>query len=138
MEKPHFLGKRGLYGGFVCVILLRIAFELAFHFLTRRGLEVLRVIHRFSVFSDGSELDRSQTGGPASRKAGKAQQLSPCWDASVPPAQQPGDLQGWREVALLQPEEQKSFESKGHAASGEPRSSRPAAPAHGALSVPSY
>lgn len=94
MKKPNILGKRGMYGGFVCVILLRIAFELVFQFLSRRGLGVLRIIHRFSVFSGGSELERSQTGGPESRKAGKAQQLSPCWDASLPPVRRPGDLAG--------------------------------------------
>lgn len=32
MEKPNFLGKWGLYGGFVCVILLQTAFELVFQF----------------------------------------------------------------------------------------------------------
>lgn len=65
-----------MYGGFLCVILLQIAFELVFQFLTRRGLGVLQIIHCFSVFSDGSELERSETGDPMSRKAGKAQQLS--------------------------------------------------------------
>lgn len=40
-------------------------------------------------------------------------------------------------MILLQPEEQKSFGSKVRAARGEPRSSHPAAPAHGTLSVPS-
>lgn len=43
--------------------------------------------------------------------------------------------QGWREMTLLQPEEQKSFGGKVRAARGEPCSSHPAAPAHDALSV---
>lgn len=88
-EKPNLLGKWGTYGGFVCVILLQIAFELVFQFLTR----VLRIIHHFSVFSDGSELERSQTGGSASRKAGKASaavSVLGCARPSCPAAGRPG------------------------------------------------
>jgi len=41
MEKPNFVGKRGMCDGFVRVILLPIAYELVFQFLTTRGIGVL-------------------------------------------------------------------------------------------------
>lgn len=72
-----------------------------------------------------------------SRKAGKAQQLSLCCNVTVPQAQRLGELAGVEEkMSLLQPEEQKIFGSKGHAAREEPHASHPAIPAQFSLSLP--
>lgn len=72
-----------------------------------------------------------------SRKAGKAQQLSLCCNVPVPQAPRLGELAGMEEkMSLLQPEEQKIFGGKSHAAREEPHSSCPATPAQFSLSIP--
>lgn len=57
-----------------------------------------------------------------------------CVCASCPEAGRAGRDGG--KMSLLQPEEQKSFGSKGYAAREEPHSSHPATPAQFSLSVP--
>lgn len=134
MDKPNFLGKQGVYSSFLSVILL---WKLVFQFLTRRGLGVFWIKLLILFFKHESELEWSWTGSRVSRKACKAQQLSLCCSVSVPHAQKLGRAgRDGGKVSLLQPEEQKSFESKGHAAREEPHSSRPATPAQFSLSVP--